>query len=243
MDDVLDKATILKNMLVGYATGGSASENEYAPLRRDLMVRPETRDLVPDVVRTCRTLGEFWGFIQPEYATYRERRMFLRDAFDPLLTSLERAPSPAAEPTLASIRELGSGHVEALWSKALARCDPDPEGAITAAKSLVESVCKHILDDLGIKYGSRDDLNELWRKVAQALNLNPAQHDQEVFKGILGSCQNIVNSMASVRNALSDGHGRGRTAPKPSPRHARLVVNLAGTMSAFLIDTATARGR
>lgn len=243
MDDTLDKATRLKNMLVDYATGGTANENEYAQLRRDLMVRPEVRDLVPDVVRTCRTPGEFWGFIQPEYATYRERRMFLRDVFDPLLTSLEQAPSPAAETTLNSIRELGSGHVEALWSKANARCDSDPEGAITAAKSLVESVCKHILDDLGIKYGPRVDLNELWRKVSLALNLNPSQHDQEVFKGILGSCQNIVNGMANVRNALSDGHGRGRTAPRPSPRHARLVVNLAGTMSAFLIDTSTAKGR
>ena len=159
-----------------------------------------------------------------------------------MLTSLEHAPaSPAAGPTLKSIQELGSSHVEALWAKALGRCDSDPEGAITAAKSLVEGVCKHILDDLGIKYGSRADLNELWRKVAQALKLSPAQHEEEVFRGILGSCQNIVNSMASVRNALSDGHGRGRTASKPNPRHARLVVNLAGTMSAFLIETSVAK--
>ena len=36
------------------------------------------------------------------------------------------------------------------WDKARARRQDDPEGAITAARSLLESVCKHILDELGI---------------------------------------------------------------------------------------------
>ena len=36
----------------------------------------------------------------------------------------------------------------------------DPEGAITAARTLLETVCKHILDETEVDY-SKDDLPTL----------------------------------------------------------------------------------
>nr|WP_237906993.1 abortive infection family protein [Azospirillum brasilense] len=62
-----------------------------------------------------------------------------------------------------------------------------------------------------------------------------------MFKTILGNCQNVVNSLASIRNKLSDAHGRGRKAVRPSARHAELAVNLAGTVATFLVSTWRAR--
>ncbi|MXY70163.1 MAG: hypothetical protein F4Y47_16660, partial [Acidobacteriia bacterium] len=44
------------------------------------------------------------------------------------------------------------------WQKALDRKDKDPKGAITAAKSLLETVCKQIIEEAGSKYSDRDDL-------------------------------------------------------------------------------------
>jgi hypothetical protein len=34
-----------------------------------------------------------------------------------------------------------------------------------------------------------------------------------------------------------DAHGQGRNPIRPTPRHAELAVNLAGTMAAFLVST------
>ena len=113
----------------------------------------------------------------------------------------------------------------------------DPEGAITAARTLLESTCKHVLDELGITYPDDADPGKLWALCAEHLNLSPSQHSEVVFKSILGNCQSIVNNLAAIRNKVGDAHGQGKRAVKAKPRHAELAVNLAGSMAAFLVAT------
>lgn len=102
---------------------------------------------------------------------------------------------------------------------------------------LVETVCKHILDDAEVHYPEDADLPKLWAVTAEQLNLAPQQHQEGVFKSILGNCQSVVNNLAAIRNRVGDAHGQGRKQVKPKPRHAELAVNLAGTMAAFLVAT------
>lgn len=137
---------------------------------------------------------------------------------------------------LSSFDEQG---VHAAWRKALARRQNDPEGAITSARTLLETVCKHIIDNStdGSKYEEKDDLPKLYRTAAHSLNLAPDQHTEETFKQILGGCRSVVEGLGTMRNKLSDAHGRGRKPVRPAPRHAALAVNLAGSMATFLIET------
>lgn len=145
--------------------------------------------------------------------------------------------SPAFEDvsiTLASFNEDG---VHAAWQKAIARKNSDPEGAITSARTLLETVCKHVLDQQQITYQSGDDLPKLWRLCAESLNLAPSQHTLEPFKQVLGGCASIVQGLGTVRNRIGDAHGQGRKPVKPKPRHAALAVDLAGTMATFIVAT------
>ena len=71
---------------------------------------------------------------------------------------------------------------------------------------------------------------------AERLNLALHQHQEAIFKAILGNCQSVVNYLGSIRNKIGDAHGQGRRAVKPKPRHAELAVNLAGAMAAFLVS-------
>lgn len=49
---------------------------------------------------------------------------------------------------------------------------------------------------------------------------------------------NLVNGIGTLRNRLSDSHGRGGPLPvRPSPRHASLAVNTAGAVATFLVET------
>jgi hypothetical protein len=98
-------------------------------------------------------------------------------------------------------------------------------------------VCKHILDDAGVQYSDDADLPKLWALTAEHLNLAPHQHQEGIFKAILGNCQSVVNNLGAIRNRVGDAHGQGRRPVKPKPRHAELAVNLAGTMAAFLVAT------
>jgi hypothetical protein len=137
--------------------------------------------------------------------------------------------------TIASFDEAG---IHDAWQKALDRRSSDPEGAITAAKTLLETVCKHIIEEGdGPQYGDNDDLPKLYHLAAEQLNLAPNQHTETTFKSILGNCQAVVGQLSSLRNRLGDAHGKGRLPVKPKARHAELAVNLAGTMAMFLIST------
>jgi hypothetical protein len=116
-----------------------------------------------------------------------------------------------------------------------------PEGAITLARTLLEDVCKWILDEAGETWREADDLPVLYRKLAKLLKLAPDDHTEQVFKQILGSCQSVVESLGALRNKLGDAHSPGPKRARPHARHAELAVNLSGAMATFLVATWEAR--
>lgn len=235
----LERAIRLQNGLIGWATNGEfeGGLNAYGELRTGFLADPVMAAKAPPFLRRCRDLNQFWEFIKNEYASYRERREFLWESFRPLLDHLDAGErSPSDEAISASLEGFKAEAVHAAWQKALVRRSSDPEGAITAARSLVESTCKHILDDIGIAYGDAD-LPKLWAMTAQQLNLLPAQHDHDAFRRILGNCQAVIDGLATIRNRVGDAHGQGRRPVAAKPRHAELAVNLAGTMASFLVAT------
>lgn len=132
---------------------------------------------------------------------------------------------------------LDAAYIKTLWQKAIERCAADPEGAITAARSLAESTCKRLLDELGISYSDDTDLPKLYGLVANAIKIAPSQHTDQVFKQILGGCCSVVNGVGAMRNRLGDSHGKGKDAIIPDARYAEFAVNLAGSLALFLIST------
>nr|WP_282449602.1 abortive infection family protein [Roseibium sp. CAU 1639] len=232
---------MLQEMVVGLATGGSVDDNSYHQLRRSIMEEDELRPLLPQFIRTCRTGTALWGHLKQVSSgqgSYAIRSQYVYDGFQPILDHLDAGTkSPTDAVTVETLEHLNSDEVQRIWSVALQRRKENPDGAITSARTLLESVCKHILDDEQIEYGNNDDLPKLYRNTAKTLNLAPDQHTEEVFKSILGSCQNVIQCLGTLRNKIGDAHGKGRKAVKPKPRHAALAVNLAGTMATFLVDT------
>jgi hypothetical protein len=242
MSDLFDQVESFQNMLVARATGGAADNAEYVRLRQVLLSQPALEPYVPRFIRTCRDLFQFWQFIKYKYGSYQERRDYLWEEFRPLLELLERGgPSPSDETVKVALEEFDAAHVQSAWSKALDRRHADPEGAITASRTLLESVCKHILEDMEVAYDEGADLPKLYRQTAEALNLAPSQHTEQVFRQILGGCTAVVEGLGSLRNRLSDSHGHGRLGVKPAARHAELSVNLAGAVAVFLLATWKAR--
>lgn len=238
----VDHATGLQNLMVSRACGGQESAAEYTRLRTAVMGLSVPPDLIPELVRTSRTLDQFWHFISHKFPTYAERRTFLWDAFGPLLDGLEAgATSPSDGLITTALQGIDAGHVRDAWSKALERRKTDPEGAITMARTLVETVCKHILDAAGEDYTDAADITRLYGQASRVLAIAPSQHSEQVFKQILGGCASTVEGLGALRNRLSDAHGKGRAAVRPAPRHAELAVNLAGALATFLMATWDAR--
>lgn len=235
-----EKIETLQNMLIDYATGGGADQDKYKTLRGELLQEASIRPLLPHFIITFRDLPQFWGFIKGKFVHYQERREYLWSEFAPLIEKLEietLEASPVDHLVTGTLDKLDATHIQDAWSHALERKIDDPEGAITAARTLLESVCKSLLDEMQIEYPENSDLPQLYKLVAEQINLAPSQHSERIFKQILGGCQTVVEGLGTIRNRLGDAHGQGRQAIRPAPRHAELAVNLAGAMSIFLVHT------
>jgi hypothetical protein len=110
----------------------------------------------------------------------------------------------------------------------------DFDGAITNARNLVESICKYILENSKMEYDSTK-LNNLYKETANLLQMHPSQHIESAFKKILSGCFSIVDGLATVRNELSDSHGKSpQKFYKPDKRHARLAVGVSKTLADFM---------
>ena len=235
----LDCADMLKNILISCATGGIRDNETYQKLRNLFISNTITDNLLPRFIKTCRDLDSFWAYIQPEDEKYAGRRKIIRDSLQPLFEYLEQNNvSPSDNINSDILQKFDADGVKIIWDRAISRINNEPEGAITLARTLLESVCKHILDNKSITYNNKDDLPKLYQAAAKELNISPSSHTEEAFKSILGGGVTIVNGIGTLRNRLSDAHGRGKILPvKPSPRHAKLAVNCAGAIASFLIET------
>ena len=132
---------------------------------------------------------------------------------------------------------LSADQIDADFGRIMDSLDADPADAITAARSLVESACKVAMDDLGVPFDDREDLPSLYKKAALALNVDPSQHEELVYKKILQGLTTTVQGLAEVRNVMGDAHGKRRGAPRPSPRHARVAAGAAWTVATFIAET------
>ena len=241
-NELLEKVERLKMILLQRATGGAEHPDEFIRLRRELVNDAMVKTKLPRFLKVCSNLGEFWSHIKGKFPSYQERRDYLRDEFLPVLTLLESGPGTPSDSTItAALTKVDSEHVRDAWQKALERRDVDPDGAITSARTLIEAVCKHILDETSTPYQDDWQLPQLYSEAAKQLKLSPAQHSEDIFKQILGGCHSVINGMAGMRNRFSDAHGKGKAGVKAAPRHAELAVNLAGSMATFLVATWEAR--
>lgn len=243
-ENEFERALQLKNIVVALATGGAFDEHTYRTLRAEFSNDPTVSDMLPRYIRVCRDSGSLWAHLKDYHegnGAYAARRKMINDTFTPLLEFLEFGRSRTDRLLTDGLQSYDGDGVSLAWQKALERRTIDPEGAITAARTLLEAVCKHILEDTGVEYQEKWDLPKLYNAVARELNIAPSQHSEDAFKKILGGCQTVVENLGQLRNKISDAHGGGRARVRPAPRHAALAVNLACGMALFLIETYQAK--
>ena len=232
-----DQSQGLQNILISRATGGNCVDSDYAILRKEIL-NSSFSSLVPDFVRHARDLNQFWQMIKHKYDSYSERRSFIYSEFANLINAIEFDKTGMSPDLEKSIEVINSGYIDDMWKKTIERKANDPEGAITLSRSLIESVCKHILDLEDVSYDKSIDLSELYKLTSTLLKMSASQYESNlIFKQILGGCSGIVNGLGQLRNNVGDAHGQGVINIKPKSRHAELAVNLAGAMSHFLLSS------
>lgn len=142
---------------IGLATGQSVSYEEWEEARADLMSYPELLRVLPDWVSTTRWGAQFWQFMKSTDGSYAGRREFIWSTLAPAFELIEKGATLPTDRSLeAQLAICTSAAVGEAWVRIQDRRDSDPEGAITAARTLLESTCKYLLDRLEVTYGDDD---------------------------------------------------------------------------------------
>ncbi|WP_081757767.1 abortive infection family protein [Roseomonas gilardii] len=124
----------------------------------------------------------------------------------------------------------------------MASATADPEDAVTAACSVVESVCRSVLIELGIELPDKRDILGLYKAVRDPLALAPGRKDlpdevAEDVRLVLGGLHTVIQGIGALRTHGGDAHGRERGFRRIDARIARLAIYSASAVALFIIET------
>lgn len=118
----------------------------------------------------------------------------------------------------------------------LAIRDGEFERSITHSISCLESTCCIIHEKLGSELPKKKELTSLWKSTRGLLE-NKGLLTNDSLSPTLNSLHGLVTNIGSIRNTLSDAHGRGNYPPQVSEAIAELALNSAATVATFAIRT------
>ncbi len=148
-----------------------------------------------------------------------------------LLQEFSGQPTPADEILSEIFDRIPSYSIREKWEKALHRRITDPSGAITAARSLLETTLKWIIEQ---REGKLTENNkELFNKAIDVLGIEVK--GKPIEKTIEGLSL-IIWGVGNMRNIHGDAHGATSNTPQPTVSEAGFCVNLAGAAALFLLE-------
>lgn len=245
-----EKAVGLRSIIIEAATyhreneAGSASD-AYIKIRRELFEIPKCKLQMPEFVMNSHTLEEICIFIkEPQFhddvipIPYKVRIKRINQYFAPFLRALQAENElPLEQEIIAILENTDSNRVNLAWQKVLDRRNEDLDGAITAARTLLETVCKYVLDKNNISFKDNCNFSELYRLTAASLNLTPNAETEGFMKQLMDGCLMVISSIGSLRNHLGDAHGKREHFIDAKQQHAELIVNITCSVALFLIAT------
>ena len=121
------------------------------------------------------------------------------------------------------------------WMTAASRIPSSLAGAITAARTLLESTCKTILTELGEIPDSSGELGKLYKQVRVKLGIDPNSRAKQPVHQMVNGLTQVVDGLAGLSNSAGDRHGLVGGIKISELSYASLAVHAAGTASVFLV--------
>ena len=149
---------------------------------------------------------------------------------------------PAVSALTAKTEKVGLDTVHRDVERALMAASTDPEDAVTAACSMVESVCRTILVDMTGGLPAKKDIGGLYKAVQDTLGLSPTKEGipddiADDVRNTLSGLVTAIKSIGALRTHGGDAHGRERGYRRIDSRIAKLAVHSASAVALFLIET------
>ena len=138
-------------------------------------------------------------------------------------------------------RQLGYDDVVEEWRRAQASLYIDPRDAITRSSSLIETVCKHVLQTKHLPTPSDQTIQSLLKTTIKALDLALEAQSSADLRQVAGGIMSVVHGLGAWRTHVGTAHGRAPDERAPTRVEARFAVNMAGAAATFLMEMVSLR--
>lgn len=113
------------------------------------------------------------------------------------------------------------------------------DSAITKARTLLEETFCYVIEIKNEEPSDSGDIHKLYKQVKNLYNMHTDKDMDTRINKLLSGLENIVQSLAEMRNNGSDSHGLGSKRINIDSHHARLCVNSASVMAEFILSVAS----
>ena len=135
------------------------------------------------------------------------------------------------------IKDFDAPALDHEFTRALSNVERSPREAVSAASNILESVCKVYIAERRLDMPSKQDLKPVWTVVRKDLGFDPGVVEDQDLQTILSGLLAIVDGIGALRTHASSAHGAGKTQYKLEPRHARLAIHAAHTVTLFILES------
>jgi hypothetical protein len=118
--------------------------------------------------------------------------------------------------------------------------ESNPHLALGISKELIETCCKHILKEEGVKYEKEWDILKLVKETNKKIDLMPFEVDNKELAvssiaKVLSGFSNIVQGITELRNSYGTGHGHLPDFKMLDGIYTKLAVSSSSELSVFYL--------
>ena len=114
--------------------------------------------------------------------------------------------------------------------------DGNLDSAITKSRTILEESFCYVIEIKGEEPSDSGDIGRLYKQVKDLYNMHANKDMDKRINKLLSGLENIVQSIAEMRNNGSDSHGLGSKRVNISDYHARLAINSSTIMAEFILS-------
>lgn len=136
-----------------------------------------------------------------------------------------------------NINVVDRNYIKCLSERAMKDIDEgNLDSTITKSRTILEETFCYAIEIKGEEPSDNGDIGKLYKQVKDLYNMHTNKDMDKRINKLLSGLENIVQSIAEMRNNGSDSHGLGSKRVNISDYHARLAVNSSTTMAEFIVS-------
>lgn len=176
---------------------------------------------VPDDSESAQVWFKGWDLLERLLALHVEEKV------------RERVREHVVARLLALSPGLPAGILDEWYDAGIRSVTGDARGSVTRARTMMETVCKHILDERNLSYDAKDDLPDLVRKLRSVIEIHYASSPEigDAARQLMHGLTSTAYALSLLRNRKSDAHGHGPYDIQANEREARASVLAAAAFA------------